>query len=670
MMTAVYAQEEGSDEKTVMLEQVVVTGTGTLHKLKDTPVPVDVITANDLKKAGIADFQQAMTALAPSLSFSNNARGSNLVMNGLTNKYVLILVNGKKLTGDTEYNVDLSRIDMNRVQRIEILKGAGSALYGSDAIAGVINIITAEPENLLTVTSNTKVEEYGQITQGANVDVTTAKFGSYTAYTYQQSDGWQLNHFDADGKEAWTPSSDHFKANVFNQRFTVAPVQALSFYAEGGYYDRTVERPPEGYSYNLGYGSYNVGAGSSYQPNDRSDIRLDVRYDKYDTRYDYFKESGNYKPGDVSVVKEQEYLNAHLKSLFRFTENTQTVFGAEYISESLLRPDAYTDESVATIAVYGQEEISFLKYFQAVVGVRYTGHANAGSNFAPKLSLMYRTAHFNMRAQYSAGFRAPGINELYYYSFSTRGGASSNVLTVGNSKLVAEKNHYGSLNLEYHNDRLSAGVTGYVNKLRDMINSRTTNMADMTAEEQQAVKDEARPVIGDDANKVRQVKKYANDDQAIVKGVEVSLNVLIGSGFSAGGNYVYADARTKDIATNLWRDIERSVRHAGNLNANYTKGWGKYRLNVNLNGRLQGKRTHLTTGTGDTPYNDESAPAYAMWNLNTRHTIDCFQKFTVEPGIGVNNIFDKTDRRPYGVNYFSLSPGRTFYASLLLRFKN
>jgi outer membrane receptor for ferrienterochelin and colicins len=659
-----------AEESKVILEEIVITGTGTQHRLKDTPVPVEVITANDIKKIGATDFQQAMTMLAPSLSFFNNARGSNLVMNGLTNKYVLVLVNGKKLTGDTEYNVDLSRVDMTRIRRIEVLKGAGSALYGSDAIAGVINIITDEPDNLLTVSSNSKLEGYGQFTEGANLDITTKKIGSYTAYTHQQSDGWQLNHFDDAGKESWVMTSDHFYSNIFNQRFTLKPADALSFYAEGGYYDRLNQRPLEGYSYNVGYDSYNAGVGSKYDISQTSNIQLDLTYTNYDTRYEYTKESGDYKPGDVSLIKRQKYLNGHLKSVFAFTDNTQTVFGAEYINESLYRPDAHVDKNVYTLALYAQEEIAFWQDFRFVTGIRYTNHANSGSNVSPKASLMYQTKHFNIRGQYSAGFRAPGVNELYYYTFSaTRGDAT---LTIGNRDLSAEKSHYGSLNLEYHNDWLNANITGYVNSLRDMVNSRTTRLADMSAEEQAAVKEEARPVIGDDVDKIRNMKKYANDDQAIVKGIEMSLNVLLGGGFSVGGNYVYADARTKDKDLNQWRNIERSIRHTGNVHANYIHTWKAYRLNVNLNGRLQSRRTHLVTvvdqTTNQSMFEDESAPGYGLWNLNTRHTINGLKNIILEPGIGVNNIFNKIDNRPYGVNYANNSPGRTFYASLLVRF--
>ena len=142
---------ETSVDKTVDLNPVVVTGTGTHQRLKNTPAPVSVITANEIKRAGITDFQQAMTMMVPSLSFSPNAMGSYLMMNGLSNKYVLILINVRKVTGDISGNIDISQIDMSRVKRIEVLNGAASSLYGSDAIAGVS---TTSPTRLLNTTPN------------------------------------------------------------------------------------------------------------------------------------------------------------------------------------------------------------------------------------------------------------------------------------------------------------------------------------------------------------------------------------------------------------------------------------------------------------------------------------------------------------------------------------
>ena len=91
------AQESKQEPEERELNPIVVTGTGTHQRLKSTAVPVNVITAAELKKTGITDFQQALSMAVPQLSFTPNAMGSNLMMNGLSNKYVLILLNGHKL---------------------------------------------------------------------------------------------------------------------------------------------------------------------------------------------------------------------------------------------------------------------------------------------------------------------------------------------------------------------------------------------------------------------------------------------------------------------------------------------------------------------------------------------------------------------------------------------
>ena len=197
--TGAYAQAEKGDsddmtKKTHELNPVVVTGTGTHQRLKNTPSPVSVITANEIKRAGITDFQQALTMMVPSLSFRPNAMGSYLMMNGLSNKHVLILVNGRKVTGDITGNIDLNQIDMTRVKRIEVLNGAASSLYGSDAIGGVINIITNEPKDVVAFSSNSSYTRKNQFSQGLNLDIAQGKIGSYTSYKYDHSDGWQNSH--------------------------------------------------------------------------------------------------------------------------------------------------------------------------------------------------------------------------------------------------------------------------------------------------------------------------------------------------------------------------------------------------------------------------------------------------------------------------------------------
>jgi outer membrane receptor for ferrienterochelin and colicins len=108
--------------------------------------------------------------------------------------------------------------------------------------------------------------------------------------------------------------------------------------------------------------------------------------------------------------------------------------------------------------------------------------------------------------------------------------------------------------------------------------------------------------------------------------------------------------------------MDRSIRHAATIAANYHHSWGRYGLNVNLNGRLQSKTYY-------TGYED--APGYGIWNLNTTHSLDISKWFFIEPGIGVDNIFDRVDRRIDSSlrKYALYSPGRMLVASLKVTFK-
>lgn len=112
------------------------------HYLKDAPVQTEVITGKALDSYQGRSMQDILEGLNASITFNPSDMGSGIQMNGLGNDYILILINGKRINGDTGGQNDLSIINPANIERIEIVKGAASSLYGSDAIAGVINIIT------------------------------------------------------------------------------------------------------------------------------------------------------------------------------------------------------------------------------------------------------------------------------------------------------------------------------------------------------------------------------------------------------------------------------------------------------------------------------------------------------------------------------------------------
>jgi outer membrane receptor for ferrienterochelin and colicins len=164
----------------------------------------------------------------------------------------------------------------------------------------------------------------------------------------------------------------------------------------------------------------------------------------------------------------------------------------------------------------------------------------------------------------------------------------------------------------------------------------------------------------DQAQKLERYSLYKNSDKGDVKGVQVNVSANLFQGFNLSANYVYTYARS--CSDGQWAPLERSIRHAATVAANYYHSWGNYGLNVNVNGRLQSK----------TYYPDyEDAPGYGVWNLHTTHSFDCTKSAFVEPSIGVDNVFDKVDRRIDSSlrKYALYSPGRMLVVGLKVRFK-
>jgi outer membrane receptor for ferrienterochelin and colicins len=269
---------------------------------------------------------------------------------------------------------------------------------------------------------------------------------------------------------------------------------------------------------------------------------------------------------------------------------------------------------------------------------------------------MYAPGNFRFRATYSAGFRAPGLDELYYHYFSVNRGKAQ--ISFGNKDLNPEKSNYFALNAEYRDDVIAVSVTGYINRINDMIVKENVPVDDAS---RQMLMQEFPEMTQDQADKMVSYALYQNSDEGDVKGVQANVSANIFKGFNLSGNYAYTYARTK--TGDEWSVLERSIRHAATIAANYRHTWGRYTLNANVNGRLQSKTYY--TGTY------EDAPGFGLWNLNTTHAFDVTKWAYLEPSIGVDNIFNKVDRRIDSSTrkYALYSPGRMLVVGLKVRFK-
>ena len=662
-------RDSSMTSRTYNLNPVVVTGSGHHQRLKSTATPVRVLSSQEISEQGITTFDGALTRMMPQASMAPNSMGTFLRLNGLGNKYILILINGQKLSGDISNNVDLNRINMARVKRIEVLDGAASSLYGSDAIAGVINIITDQPtQHMVSVTSDTRVSGHGVLTEAVSLDIYKNGFGSYTSFSHDQADSYQNNNqeyvkgSDTETQQTIAPLFTGYRSNIIGQKFTYSPIQHLALNAGLDYSYKITDRPNTqkdivgGTDYEMRYKGFRWNVGGIYKFTAKNSLQADFVVDRFRYGKEYDVETKTNQVGDYVQSKKQRMMEGQLKAILGLTKNSTTIFGANWRQENLAASSGNIDQHVYSLAAYAQHEMKFLKDFTATLGLRLTHHETFNQHLTPKATLMYAPGNFRFRATYSAGFRAPGLDELYYHYFSVNRGKAQ--ISFGNKDLKPEKSNYFSLNAEYRTQQIAVSVTGYLNRINDMVVMQNVDVDDAT---RKMLLTEFPEMTQDQADKMVNYALYQNSDKGDVKGLQVNVSANIFDGFNLSANYVYTYARTK--SEDEWTVLERSIRHAATITANYHHTWGRYGLNVNLNGRLQSK----TYYTGSY----EDAPGFGVWNLHTTHSLDVLRWAYLEPSIGVDNIFNKVDRRIDSSTrkYALFSPGLMLVVGLKLTFK-
>ena len=650
------------------LNPVVVTGSGHHQRLKSTATPVHVLSAQEIREQGISTFDGALTRMMPQVSMAPNSMGTFLRLNGLGNKYILILINGQKLNGDISNNVDLNRINMARVKRIEVLDGAASSLYGSDAIAGVINIITDQPtQDLISITSDTRVSGHGQLTESVSLDIFSKGFGSYTSFTHDRADSYRNNDLeyvkgsDTETQSSIAPLFTGYRSNIVGQKFTYAPNQHLALNAGMDYSYKITSRPETreditgGTDYEMRYKGLRWNVGGIYKFTSRNSLQANFVVDRYRYGKEYDVETKTNQIGDYVQSKKQRMMDGEIKAILGFTTNSTTIFGADWRQDHLTATSGNINEKVYTLAAYAQHEMKFLKDFTATLGLRLTHHETFNNHLTPKVALMYAPGEFRFRATYSAGFRAPGLDELYYHYYSVNRGKPQ--ISFGNQDLKPEKSHYFSLNAEYRTQMIAVSLTGFINRINDMVVKENIDVNDASLV---MLKREFPEMTDAEASKLVSYALYQNSDKGDIKGVQLNVSANLFPGFNLSTNYAYTYARTK--SGEEWTPLERSIRHTATIAADYHHAWKRYRLNVNLNGRLQSKTYYPGY---------EDAPGYGIWNLYTTHTFDVARWALIEPSIGIDNLFNHVDRRIDSATrkYALYSPGTMLVVGLKVKFK-
>ena len=665
------------------LQEVVVTGTGTQHLLKNAPVQTEVITSRMLKDYGGRSLEDILAGLTASFAFSEDDMGSQMQLNGLGNDYILILINGKRIHGDVGGQNDLGLIDPQNIEKIEIVKGASSALYGSDAIAGVVNIITKKHNEGLLVENTTRGCSYGDLRQHNGLGIAIGKLKSYTNFHLQHSDGWQNTATeDPHQTEFLIEDSRNMTVNrhtnwQVSERLTFEPMKNMELYAEGSTYWKRIYRPCGKYAavdvktYDMEYRNQSLAAGGIWKLNKTDQLTLDVNWDRHAYYYYYtattltdgYDPYGNFTPyypyfaDDEELQSDQRRLMAHLKGIFSLPYGNRLSGGLEWRYDYLEAP-MRVDGGVArdnTEAAYVQDEFSYVfnpgLSANITAGLRLNHNVQFGVRLTPKISGMLSIGDgIRLRATWSQGFKTPTPKEQFYRYVKYM---NATYLYLGNENLSPQTSNYYAVSGEYNWKGLNLTITGYLNNVDNMITLVTIPNSQAPAEY----------ISKYDPRKTRQ---YQNLESAKTKGIDFSLRYRINRDWLLGASYSYLDTDAKKYDTTHDRlvdvVIDGMAHHKGSWFATWNHEFSsKYNMGLGLYGRMSSKRYYQINGDGK---------GYQIWRFTTNHEFPVSKKWLFRVEAGVDNIFNYVDRTYHGLHLGTTNPGRTIYGSLTVRFSH
>lgn len=609
-------------ENSTTLDQVVVTGTRTPKLLKDVPIVTRVISDLDIRRMDATNISDLLQTELPGIEFSYSMnQQTSLNMSGFGGNSVLFLVDGERLAGETLDNVDYSRLNMDNVQRIEIVKGAASSLYGSNAVGGVVNIISRESQEPWSVNVNGRYGAHNEQRYGGSVGFNAGRFNSMTNVQYTSIDAIDLSK-GTDNEEVGDYSMIYGNSTLnIKERLIYTPIDNLKFTARAGYFFR--ERNSSE-SQKERYRSFTGGLKGNYNITAKDDLEVAYSFDQYD-KSDYLVF------GDLDV---RDYSNVQhtLRALYNhtFADKHILTVGGDYMRDYLMSYQ-FTDGGSYiqhTTDAFAQFDWNPHKKFNLIAGLRFDYFSEAKlSHLSPKLGLMYKLGNCSLRGSYAGGFRAPTLKEMYMNFYM------GNIFMIyGNPDLKPESSHNLSLSAEYMKGNHNLTVTGFYN----IVDNRITTAW----------------------NQALGGQVYTNMSRLQVMGVDANASGKYRCGFSWRLSYAYTYEHIKKGEPML----SATRPHTATARIAYDKDWNNYGLSVALTGRYLSKLTTdvYTEMTSYEQTEKQTYPGYTIWKLSFAQRVWKGINIT----LAVDNLFNY--RPDY---YYSNSPsttGTTFSVGLSL----
>ncbi len=578
------------------LDAVVVTGTRTPKFLKDTPIQTRVITSKDIARTDATNVKDLLQQELPGVEFSYAMnQQTHLNFSGFGGQGVLFLVDGERLAGETMDDVDFSRLTMDNVERIEIVKGASSALYGSSATGGVINIITKRHSEPWTLNVNARLAKHNDQRYGMTFGLNDKHWNNMLTAIYNSVDNFDVHSHDNPVTRVITTVYGDKTVNVKDQ-LQWHPMTNFTLTGRAGYFFRetvrSVEQPER-------YRDFSGGLRINWDITQNDALQLNYAFDEYD-KSDYQR---------ITRLDIRDYSNVQntFRLLYNHTFQSGDVLtiGADFMHDYLYNTNLEGDSREQnTFDAFAQYDWRISDKWEMVGALRYDYFSDDDmSRLTPKLNVCYKPLrNLALRAGYGMGFRAPSLKEKYY-NFDMVG----IWIVEGNPDLKAEMSHNYTVSAEYTKGHYNFTLSAYHNRVKNKLST-------------------SAPYFKSKADKLPYLP-YANLADYHVCGVEAGVQARWDNGLSARLTYAYTQEQLpKDKSGNTINNQYIPARaHALNMRVDYDRQITKhYGLAIGLNGRvLSGVENveyknyyDVSEGTLTVSY-----PAYTIWKLSLVHRL-------------------------------------------------
>ncbi|MCK7589322.1 TonB-dependent receptor [Subsaxibacter sp. CAU 1640] len=657
------------------LDEVVVSATRTIRQLSSLPLPVQLVSKKEIQSVNSLRLNDILNEQTGLITIPDFGGGEGIQLQGLDSQYTLILIDGVPLIGRSAGTLDVSRITVGNIKQIEIVKGASSSLYGSEALGGVINIITENPKQGFNGSLNSRVGSFETYDTSANIGYKKEKIGISAFINNFRSEGYDLNDNDA------LNTVEPYENYTFSTKLTYNFNDNTNLFISGRYYLQ-----------NQDYVASEDLNGESDINEWNTHLKLSHTYSKkwssyfelYATRYkaeEYLNTIDNSRFSDSYF--NQLLLRPEIRATYNPSEKSAFIGGLGWNRETLDRTDFSTNPKFDSPYAYLQFDTNPTDKLNVILGARFDDHSEYKSQFSPKVALRYElTENLAVKGSIGYGFKAPDFRQLYFdFTNATVGytvlgynavttaipqlqeeGQIANVV-VPLSEFENELNPENSIGINIGADynpisSLKFGLNVFRNNIDDLIDTR---------------------VIANKTNG-QNVFSYYNVHEVYTQGLEFNSTWKLNNQLKISGGYqllfakdkaaeeafkngeVYARESPSSPSFQLKKDdyfgLYNRSRHMANLKVFYE--FAKWNLDANIRGTYRSKYGLFdTNGNTYLDVYDDYVDGYAIWDFAINKTI--YKNYQI--GIGVDNLFAFTDTQ----NISNIA-GRIIYGKLNIHF--